>query len=190
MSEEKRVLFESLSYEIGQCKGCGLCQARTHAVPGEGNLDSPVLFVGEGPGGEEDRTGRPFVGPAGQLLDKMISAIGLKRSDVFIANVVKCRPPGNRTPEQEEAEACMPFLRKQFMIIRPKIIVCLGATAARHLIDSGIRITKDRGSWYEKKGCRFLVTYHPSALLRDESKKKDAWEDFKSLKKALEELKN
>lgn len=188
MDEEKNRLFESLKYEISQCKDCDLCKTRTHVVPGEGNLDSKILFVGEGPGGEEDKTGRPFVGPAGQLLDKMISAIGLKRSEVFIANVVKCRPPGNRIPEEEEAQACLPFLRKQFMIIRPKIIVCLGATAAKHLIDSGIRITKDRGTWYEKKGCKFIVTYHPSAVLRDESKKKDAWEDFKSIKKEWESL--
>ena len=183
-----RVSWAQLMEEIEDCPRCALRDGCRRVVPGEGNPQAEIMFIGEGPGADEDRLGSPFVGRAGELLTKMIEAIGFTRSQVYICNVVKCRPPGNRTPEQEEAEACMPFLRKQFMIIRPKIIVCLGATAARHLIDSGIRITKDRGSWYEKKGCRFLVTYHPSALLRDESKKKDAWEDFKSLKKALEEL--
>ena len=133
-------------------------------------------------------SGRPFVGRAGQLLDKMIGAIGFRREEVYIANVVKCRPPNNRTPEESEADACLPYLRVQFALIRPKIIVCLGATAAKYIYDPNVRITRDRGVWKEKKGVWILPTYHPAALLRDESKKREAWEDMQKLKQKYDEI--
>lgn len=183
MKEEQ---MNAVGTAISVCEGCRLCRTRNNTVLGEGNVNSRILFVGEGPGQEEDKQGRPFVGPAGQLLDKMLLSIGLDRSKVYIANIVKCRPPQNRVPEEDEAEACLPFLRKQFAIIKPDIVVCLGATAARYLIDRNIRITRDRGNWYEKKGCSFIATFHPSALLRDQDKKKDAWEDMKKIREKLD----
>jgi DNA polymerase len=161
---------------------------RKNFVFGEGNPNARLMFIGEGPGEEEDNTGRPFVGKAGQLLTKMIEAIDLTRDEVYIANIVKCRPPRNRVPEEEEAKACIPILRKQVSIIRPKIIVCLGATSSRHIIDSNLRITKQRGLWYERGSFLIMPTYHPSALLRDESKKKEAWEDFKSIREKLKSI--
>ena len=182
------VSWESVLSDIEQCEGCDLCKTRTHVVPGEGNEHAALMFVGEGPGADEDRTGRPFVGRAGQLLDRMIVAMGLTREDVYIANVVKCRPPQNRTPLPEEMHACLPHLRGQFALVRPKIIVCLGATAARALINPEIRITRERGQWTEKKGVFFLPTYHPAALLRDPAKKHEAWEDLQKVMKKLEEL--
>lgn len=185
MKEEQ---INSIKYAISGCEKCQLYKTRNNVVPGEGNPESIIMFVGEGPGQEEDRQGRPFVGPAGQLLDKMMAAINLDRSNVYIANIVKCRPPQNRVPEEEEAQHCLPYLRKQFAVIKPKIVVCLGATAARYLIDRNIRITRDRGNWYEKMGCHFIATYHPSALLRDPEKKKDAWEDMKSIRKMLDDI--
>ncbi|MDR0839873.1 MAG: uracil-DNA glycosylase [Christensenellaceae bacterium] len=180
--------WEELYAALPTCSLCGLAGARTHVVPGEGDPQARVMFVGEGPGREEDRTGRPFVGPAGQLLDKMLAAIGLKREEVYIANVVKCRPPGNRVPADHEAAACLPYLRAQFALVRPQIIVCLGATAAKNLYDPNVRITRDRGVWQNKKGVWMLPTYHPAALLRDEGKKKEAWEDMKKLRDKLGEL--
>lgn len=182
--------WEELEMALMQCQRCGLCQRRKNVVPGEGNRKAEILFIGEGPGQVEDETGRPFVGPAGQLLDRMLAAIGLNREEVYIANIVKCRPPGNRVPTDEEAEACIPYLREQFRLIRPKIIVCLGRTAAMHVIRRDIRITRERGQWVKKAGIWILPTYHPSALLRDETnmKKREAWEDMKSLRAKLEEV--
>lgn len=174
--------------EISQCQRCELCQGRTRVAPGEGNLNASIMLVGEGPGREEDLSGRPFVGPAGQLLDKMLASIALERSDVYITNVVKCRPPGNRTPKDEEALACMGYLRQQFVLVQPQVIVCLGATAARYLYDPEVRITRQRGQWMEKKGVWFLPTYHPAALLRDVSKKADSWQDMQALRKKAKEL--
>lgn len=183
-----RADWKSLYEELQSCQKCGLCEKRTNVVPGEGNIHAAVMFVGEGPGKDEDLSGRPFVGPAGQLLDKMLMAIDLRREDVYIANVVKCRPPQNRTPQEHEAEACLPYLRSQFTLIRPKIIVCLGATAAKSLYDPEVRITRDRGKWICKKGVWLLPTYHPAALLRDEGKKKEAWLDMQSLRDKLKEI--
>lgn len=177
-----------LNSVVQQCEKCSLCEKRTRVVFGEGNPGASIMFIGEGPGHDEDVSGRPFVGKAGQLLTKMIEAINLKREDVYICNIVKCRPPQNRVPLEEEAEACLPFLRQQVAIIRPEIIVCLGATAGRYIISRDIRITKDRGRWYEKGGFQMIATFHPSALLRDPDKKKEAWEDFKAIKKKYEEL--
>ena len=179
--------WENLSQTVQQCILCPLCQWRTHTVLGEGNLSPTLMLVGEGPGQREDESGRPFVGPAGQLLDQMLSAIGLTRDEVYIANVVKCRPPQNRTPAEEEAMACLPFLRRQFLLLRPKVILCLGATPSRYLISPDIRIFRDHGLWIEKKGVWFMPTFHPSALLRNQSLKRDAWEDWKKVRNRLKE---
>lgn len=183
-----RADWNSLYEEMYACEKCELCRGRSHVVPGEGNPHARVMFVGEGPGRDEDLSGRPFVGPAGRLLDKMLAAISLTREEVFIANVVKCRPPNNRTPLEHEAEACLPYLRAQFTLIRPEILVCLGATAARCLYDSEVRITRDRGKWISKKGVWILPTYHPAALLRDPAKKKEAWADLQSLREKMDAL--
>ena len=179
--------WDEIEAAVRECDACRLCDERRSAVPGEGRRDADIMLIGEGPGEQEDLSGRPFVGPAGQLLDKMLNAIGLKREDVFICNVVKCRPPRNRTPERDEAEACLPYLRAQVALVRPRIIILLGATAARNAISPAIRITRDRGAWFEKDGVYLIITYHPSALLRDTSLKRAAWDDFKSVKdKAIE----
>lgn len=170
------------------CEACELSKTRTNVVIGEGDPHAAVMIVGEGPGRDEDLTGRPFVGAAGKLLDKMLAAIDLKREEVYIANVVKCRPPQNRTPLGDEAKSCLPHLRAQFALIRPKIVVCMGATAAKYVYDEQVRITRDRGVWKEKMGVWFLPTYHPAALLRDESKKADAWEDMKKIRAKLDEI--
>jgi DNA polymerase len=177
-------LYKALSV----CQECGLGKTRNNVVVGVGNPDADVMFVGEGPGRDEDLQGLPFVGAAGQLLDKMMAAIDLDRTNVYIANIVKCRPPGNRTPVDDEAHACLPYLRAQVALVRPKIIVCLGRTAARFIFDEEIRITRDRGVWRCKKGVWMLATYHPAALLRDESKKAEAWADMKAIKAKLDEL--
>ena len=180
--------WEQIEQMIHSCQRCGLCQQRHSIVLGEGNRQAEVMLIGEGPGADEDAQGRPFVGKAGQLLDKMFSAIDMRREDLYITNVVKCRPPGNRTPLDDEAQACLPILRMQYRLIRPKIVVCLGATATRHVYDPEARITRVRGQWLEKNGTFFLPTYHPAALLRDESKKKDVWADLKSIAQKYAEL--
>lgn len=171
---------EAIAAHIAACTNCGLCRTRTATVPGEGNTDAPdIMFVGEGPGAEEDAAGRPFVGRAGKLLDKMIDAMGYEREQVFIANVVKCRPPENRKPVREEMDLCLPYLRHQIALIRPKVIVGLGGTAMEGLLGSPVGITKMRGVWQEYAGIKLMPTYHPSYLLRDPSKKKDVWADLK-----------
>ena len=180
--------WASLQAAVRNCEKCGLCRTRTNTAFGEGNEQSDILFVGEGPGREEDLQGRPFVGPAGQLLDRMLKAIDIRREDVYIANVVKCRPPGNRNPSDEEAALCMPYLRAQFSLIRPRIIVCLGAVAMRHLYDPNGKISRDRGKWIERGGVWFMPTYHPAALLRNESLKRDAWADMQALRDKRNEL--
>lgn len=182
------VSWPSLTEEITNCQKCRLCAARTHAVPGEGNPHARLMFIGEGPGRDEDLTGRPFVGRAGQLLDKMIAAIGLSREEVYIANVVKCRPPQNRAPEMDEVAACMPYLRAQVGLIRPQVIVLLGASALGAILGPEHRITRERGAWIERKGVFFMPTFHPAALLRDESKKRPVWEDLKKVRDKLQEL--
>lgn len=179
--------WDEIEEAVRGCEACRLCSGRHNAVPGEGRRDADIMLIGEGPGEQEDFSGRPFVGPAGQLLERMLASIGLGRGDVFIGNVVKCRPPRNRQPERDEAEACLPYLRAQVALVRPRIIVLLGATAARHAISPDIRITRDRGTWYEKDGVWMMVTYHPSALLRDASLKRAAWDDLRNVRdKAIE----
>lgn len=176
------VSWKDLIESTENCDKCELCEQRQHVVLGEGNPHAAILFIGEGPGRDEDMQGRPFVGAAGQLLDKMLKAIGLQREEVYIANIVKCRPPQNRTPTPQEAMACLPYLRAQFALIRPKIIVCLGATAAKYVYDADVRITRDRGVWKEKKGVWIIPTFHPAALLRDQNKKYEAWIDMQSIR--------
>ena len=162
---------------------------RTHVVIGKGSRNADILFIGEGPGQQEDLQGVPFVGPAGQLLDKMLASVGLSLEDAYIANVVKCRPPGNRDPHDDEKEACLNYLRYQLMLIQPKIIVCLGRIAATTIIDPEFRITRQRGQWFERKGYHIIATYHPSALLRDATKKRPAWEDMQAIRAQWDELK-
>ena len=184
-----KMSFDTVGKEaVRLCRACRLHQERTCAVPGEGDRSADIMLIGEGPGEQEDLSGRPFVGPAGQLLDRMLASIGLAREDVYICNIVKCRPPHNRQPERDEAEACLPYLRAQVALVRPRIIILLGATAARNAISPDIRITRDRGSWFEKDGVQLLVTYHPSALLRDASLKRAAWEDMLSVRERAERL--
>lgn len=167
--------------------GCARCELRagcSGVVFGEGNPNARLMLIGEGPGADEDRLGRPFVGKAGQLLDKILEAIGLERfTHVYIANVVKCRPPGNRVPRPEEAEQCLPWLYRQIELVSPGIIVLLGSTALKNLIDPEARITKMRGQWLvSKSGIKIMPTYHPAALLRDTSKKRPVWEDFQKVR--------
>ena len=182
--------LEELKNMVMQCKKCGLRQGASNLVFGEGSSKSGIMFIGEGPGATEDRTGRPFVGRAGQLLELMLKSIGLRREEVFIGNIVKCRPPGNRLPLPDEVRACLPHLRAQIQIIRPRIIVLLGALSSQTLVDPGIRVTKDRGKWFNKGGIEYLVTFHPAAVLRDETnKKKLFWDDFQSIKSRLSQIK-
>ena len=183
-----RVSWASLMEAIASCEKCRLCEHRSNVVPGEGNPNAALMFIGEGPGQEEDRLGRPFVGRSGELLTRMIHAIGLERSEVYICNIVKCRPPQNRNPEPDEAAACLDYLRGQFALVRPKVVVLLGKVACQYTIKDQVFITRDHGRWFEQKGTWFMPTYHPSALLRDPSKKRDAWEDFQKIREKLNEL--
>lgn len=185
MAEITWSLFQQ---QVEACTMCPLHQGIHHKVPGQGDILSPLMFIGEGPGQVEDEEGLAFVGPAGQLLTRMLLAISLPRDRVYICNIVKCRPPHNRVPTDEEAAACKLHLRMQTALIRPKVIILLGATAAKHTLGPDIRITRDRGKWFERKGIWMMPTYHPSALLRDPSKKKDAWADMQALRDKLIEL--
>jgi len=171
--------LEELRAFLGDCQRCGLAARRNRIVFGEGAPDADVMFVGEGPGAEEDRTGRPFVGQAGKLLDAMIAAMGLERQEVYIANVVKCRPPGNRDPRPEEAAACAPFLDRQIELIQPKVLVALGKPAANRLTGTTKAIGALRGKWLSYRGVPLLPTYHPAYLLRSPGMKSKAWDDLK-----------
>lgn len=183
--------LEELKNSIADCRKCSLAGNRTNVVFGEGNPFALLMFIGEGPGAEEDRLGRPFVGAAGQLLDRILAACGITREEVYIANIVKCRPPGNRAPLREEAQACLPHLRRQIELIKPRIIVLLGSTALQYLVSSEARITKTRGQWIDRLyGAQVMPTYHPAALLRDPSKKRPVWEDFQKIRDAYFSLKN
>lgn len=179
--------IEALHEDIRRCAACPLRAGCTQVVPGEGNPQADILFIGEGPGADEDAQGRPFVGRAGQLLDRMLDAIDLSRQDVFIANVVKCRPPGNRNPTDAEARVCLNWLRQQVRLIRPRILVCLGTVAARHIMDPEARISQIRGKFIEQKGFTLFATYHPAALLRDERLKVDVWRDLQALRRRITE---
>ena len=182
------ISWELFDRQVAACTMCPLCQNIHNKVPGQGDKQSPLMFIGEGPGQVEDEEGLAFVGPAGQLLTRMLAAISLPRDRVYICNIVKCRPPNNRVPEEAEAEACKLHLRMQVALVKPKVIVLLGSTAAKNTLGPEIRITRDRGRWFERKGVWMMPTYHPSALLRDTSKKAEAWENMQSLRDKLMEL--
>ena len=177
--------LEAIREDLGECTRCKLHASRKHIVFGEGNPKAQLMFVGEGPGADEDATGRPFVGAAGKLLDRIIEAIGLKRDDVYIANVVKCRPPGNRKPEKDESGTCQQFLYRQIAAIQPKVIVSLGNTPLESLLNLKVGITKARGEFYDYAGIKVMATFHPAYLLRDPSKKREVWEDMKKVREVL-----
>jgi uracil-DNA glycosylase family 4 len=184
-----RMGWEELNAAIAGCQACVLCQARKQAVPGVGDVNADWLFVGEGPGAEEDERGEPFVGQAGKLLDAMLAAIDLKRGEkVYIANAVKCRPPNNRTPEAEETAACWPFLERQIELMKPKLIVALGRPAAQTLLQSEVKISAARGRLFEYKGTPLVVTYHPAYLLRNLPDKAKAWEDLCFMRRSMKGL--
>jgi len=179
--------LNEIAARIAQCRLCDLCKTRTNTVPGQGNPRPELMFVGEGPGADEDEQGLAFVGRAGQLLTKIIEAMGFTRDEVFIGNIVKCRPPGNRVPEPSEMEKCIPYLKEQIALLKPKVIVCLGATAVRGLFGDGLDgITKIRGQWKSFEGIDVMPTLHPAYLLRNPPAKKDVWEDMKTVLKHLD----
>jgi len=178
--------WEELEQSCKNCTNCGLCEGRHNVVFGVGKKDADILFVGEGPGEQEDLQGEPFVGPAGRLLDDMLSIIDLDRSNVYIANIVKCRPHHNRDPKEEEQEACIGYLRRQVALIQPKIIVCLGRIAAMKILYPEFRITKEHGNWICRNGIWMTAIYHPSALLRDLSKRPETFEDLLSIRDKIE----
>ena len=178
--------WEALEHDCKNCRECSLWETRTNVVFGVGNQNAEVLFIGEGPGANEDAQGVPFVGRAGHLLDDMLEIIGLKRNDVYIANIVKCRPPQNRDPQPAESEACMPWLREQFRLLKPKIVVCLGRIAAQRMIRKDFSVTKEHGQLYEKGGILFMGTFHPAALLRSPQNKPAAFADFTALRDNIE----
>ena len=180
--------WTALADAIADCTACQLCESCTQKVPGQGDPAAPLMLIGEGPGEQEDRQGLAFVGPAGQLLTRMLEAIQLPRERVYICNIVKCRPPQNRTPLPEEVVACEPHLLAQWSIIRPKVVVLLGATAVHAVLGENYRITRCRGQWFARADVPVLATYHPSALLRDQSKKHEAWADLKMVRQKLVEL--
>lgn len=173
--------FEELEEEIKGCSKCKLCNNRNNIVLGCGNKNAKVMFIGEGPGADEDIQGEPFVGKAGKLMNQAFKGVGIKREDVYICNVVKCRPPMNRNPETDEVKACIDYLRAQVVLVKPKIIVLLGSVALKAVLGDEYSITKARGKWVEQKGIKYMPTFHPAALLRDEEKKIDFWNDLKSI---------
>ncbi|MBR4864178.1 MAG: uracil-DNA glycosylase [Oscillospiraceae bacterium] len=181
--------WEELEKNCMECRNCQLCQTRTNVVFGVGPRDADIMFIGEGPGEQEDLQGEPFVGAAGKLLDDMMSIIDLGRHNSYIANIVKCRPPHNRDPEPEEQDACIGYLRNQVALIKPKIIVCLGRVAAKRIIDPEFRITKQHGTWDQRGGIWMTAIYHPSALLRDASKRPETFDDLIFIRKKIRELK-
>lgn len=180
--------WDQLEESCKTCTRCRLCETRKQAVFGVGPRDADILFVGEGPGQQEDLQGEPFVGPAGQFLDEMLSIIDLGRHNCYIANVVKCRPPMNRDPQDSEQEACIGYLRNQFALIRPKLVICLGRIAAMRLIRPDYRITREHGQWVRKGNTWMTATYHPSALLRDPSRRPEAFRDLLSIRSKILEV--
>ena len=179
--------WDSLKHECMNCRRCQLCETRTNVVFGVGNREAEVLFIGEGPGEQEDLKGEPFVGRAGKLLDDMLELIDLDRSKIYIANMVKCRPPKNRDPLNTEQEACSMWLKEQIALIRPKIIVCLGRISAMTDIKDDFKITREHGQWFVKDGIMTMALYHPAALLRDPRRRPETFEDLKVLQQAIKE---
>ncbi|MDH3746128.1 MAG: uracil-DNA glycosylase [Acidobacteriota bacterium] len=184
---ERRAVLEALAASAVGCDKCGLAAKRKSVVFGSGNPDADLMFVGEGPGAEEDRQGLPFVGPAGALLTKIIEAIGLEREDVYIANIVKCRPPGNRDPSPEEASACREYLEGQIDLVKPRVLVALGRVAAQNLLGLDRPLGRMRGAWYEVRGVPTRATYHPAALLRNTGFKRPTWEDMQVVRDRLQQ---
>ncbi|HNU75558.1 MAG: Uracil DNA glycosylase superfamily protein [Deltaproteobacteria bacterium ADurb.BinA179] len=183
----KKQALEKIRERLENCRCCPLCEEATNIVFGEGNPDAEVMFIGEAPGAMEDKTGRPFVGPAGRLLTDIIEkGMGLKREDVYIANIAKCRPPGNRAPFPEEIRQCIGFLEEQIDVIRPKVIIALGKIAAQTLLDTDASITALRGNFHEYRGIKVMPTFHPSYLLHNQAKKRDVWEDIKKVMQYLD----
>lgn len=180
--------WQELEESIKGCKKCKLCTNRTNIVFGTGNKEADIMFIGEGPGADEDMQGEPFVGKAGKLMNMAFEALGIDRKEVYIANIVKCRPPGNRNPEQDEVVACLDYLRNQVMLVKPKIIVLLGSVALKNILGQEYGITASRGHWIEKRGISYMPTWHPAALLRDESKKIDFINDLKLVIDRLDTL--
>ena len=180
--------WEELEKRCQNCRECSLCETRTNVVFGDGSRTAEIMFVGEGPGAHEDEQGVPFVGKAGQLLDDMLAIIGLDRTMVYIANIVKCRPPQNRDPLGVEQDACIGYLRRQAALVKPKIIVCLGRIAAMELIRENFKITREHGQFCEKNGVLMTAMYHPAALLRDGNKKPETFVDLKALQEKIREV--
>lgn len=180
--------WEELEKEVSICKKCRLCETRINTVFGVGNKNAKLMFVGEGPGADEDKQGEPFVGKAGKLMDMAFKMVGITREEVYIANIVKCRPPSNRNPQDDEAESCLNYLRNQVVLIKPKVIVLLGSVALKNILGKEYSITASRGKWIEKKGILYMPTWHPAALLRDENKKIDFVKDLKEVQKRLQAI--
>ena len=180
--------WEALEQMCKKCRECSLCETRTNVVFGVGSREAEVLFIGEGPGANEDLKGEPFVGKAGMLLDDMLAIIGLRREQVYIANIVKCRPPNNRDPLGVEQDACIGWLRRQTALLRPKIIVCLGRIAAMKIIRDDFKISREHGQWFVKAGVQMMATYHPAALLRDPHRRPESFDDLKILQAKINEL--
>ena len=174
--------WEDLEENAKKCMKCKLCNNRKNVVIGTGDKNAKIMFIGEGPGADEDEQGIPFVGRAGQLMNKALEGLGIKREEIYIANVVKCRPPQNRNPEKEEADACKEYLETQINLVKPEIIVLLGSVALKNVLGEEYGITQSRGKWFEKNGIKILPTFHPAALLRDETKKFFFWQDLKLIK--------
>lgn len=182
--------YEELKEFVDHCHRCGLCQTRNHSVMGKGNLHGKMLFIAEAPGRNEDRNGIPFTGKSGELFDRLLADIGMKRDEIYLTNIVKCHPPGNRDPYPEEQEACIPYLKYETALLRPKIIVCLGRIAAQRIIRPDYRITREHGTFLERKNTWLTAVYHPSAVLQDPSKLPQMQEDFRKIKNLQDQLRS
>lgn len=180
--------WEELEEVVKKCRKCRLCETRKNVVFGVGNREADIMLIGEGPGADEDAQGEPFVGKAGKLMNMAFDMLGIKREEVYIANIVKCRPPNNRNPQDDEAENCLDYLRNQVILVKPKIIVLLGSVALKNILGKEYGITASRGKWIEKKGIIYMPTWHPAALLRDENKKIDFIKDLKQVIKRYNEI--
>lgn len=180
--------WEELEEVVKKCRKCRLCETRKNVVFGVGNREADIMLIGEGPGADEDAQGEPFVGKAGKLMNMAFDMLGVKREEVYIANIVKCRPPNNRNPQDDEAENCLDYLRNQVILVKPKIIVLLGSVALKNILGKEYGITASRGKWIEKKGILYMPTWHPAALLRDENKKIDFIKDLKQVIKRYNEI--
>lgn len=183
---EANIQWEELLKECENCQACSLCQTKTNTVFGKGNKNADILFVGEAPGEKEDLQGLPFVGASGKLLDKYFESVDLTLDDIYVANILKCRPPQNRDPKPEEEDACIGYLRRQFKLISPKLVICLGRISAMRLIKPDFKITQEHGKWFKKGEYLFMAVYHPSALLRDPRKKEEMLADFIEIKRVID----